>query len=124
MSKWVALTIGTLLGGYGRYFLSGVAYRWFGTAFPFGTLAVNLIGCFFIGFLSVLAEEKSVLGPEARLCLMAGFCGAFTTFSTFMLETGGLVRDGQWLSVFLNIFLSVAAGFLAYQLGIFTARFL
>ena len=122
MGKWIGLTAGGILGTFARYFLSGFVYRVLGTTFPFGTLAVNLIGCFLIGFLAVLAEEKFLLGPAARVFLMIGFCGAFTTFSTFMLETANLTKDGENLYAFLNIALSVILGFLVFRLGVMLAR--
>ena len=120
--KWVALITGGVAGTVARYALSGFVYRFSGTEFPYGTLAVNLAGCLAIGFLSALSEEKFLLGPNARLLLMAGFCGAFTTFSTFMLETGNLIRAGETLRAFANVAVSVAAGFLLFRLGIFLAE--
>lgn len=122
MTKWIGLTAGGILGTFARYFLAGAVYRVFGTTFPFGTLVVNLIGCFAIGFLAVLAEEKFLLGPAARIFLMIGFCGAFTTFSTFILETSNLTKDGENLYAFLNIALSVVLGFLVFRLGVILAR--
>ena len=95
MAKWLGLAAGGILGTFARYFLSGAVYRVWGASFPFGTLVVNLVGCFAIGFLAVLAEEKFLLGPAARVFLMIGFCGAFTTFSTFILETANLTKDGE-----------------------------
>ena len=85
--KWFSLALGGVAGTFARYVLGGVIYQLFGTSFPYGTLAVNLLGCLIIGFLAALAEEKFLLGPNARLLLMVGFCGAFTTFSTFIFET-------------------------------------
>jgi CrcB protein len=122
MAKVLALAVGSLAGGFARYYLAGVVYRAFGSNFPYGTLAVNAVGCFLIGFLSVLAEEKFLIGPEARLLLMIGFCGAFTTFSTFILETGNLVKDGQVIVAFLNVLLSLIIGFTVFRIGIFLAK--
>ena len=119
MKKILAIAIGSLTGGFARYYLAGAIYRVFGTSFPYGTFAVNLTGCFLIGLLSCLADRKFLIGPEMKLLLMIGFCGAFTTFSTFMLETSNLMKDGELLKVFLNILLSVVGGFLVFRLGIF-----
>lgn len=116
--KWVHLVAGGVLGTIARYVLSGAVYQTLGTGFPYGTLIVNLTGCFLIGFLAALAEEKFLLGPNARLFLMAGFCGAFTTFSTFMLETNNLIKDGEMFRAFLNIGVSVVIGFLLFRLGV------
>ncbi|MBN1870570.1 MAG: fluoride efflux transporter CrcB [Candidatus Omnitrophica bacterium] len=116
--KWFNLALGGITGTFARYILAGLVYEVFGTAFPYGTLIVNLTGCFLIGFLAVISEEKFLLGPHARILLMIGFCGAFTTFSTFMLETGNFIRAGDSLRAFLNVLASVAAGFLLFRLGI------
>ena len=121
--KWLGLAAGGILGTFARYFLSGAVHRICGPTFPFGTLAVNLIGCFAIGFLAVLGEEKFLLGPTARVFLMIGFCGAFTTFSSVILETSNLTRDGESLYAFMNIALSVLLGFLIFRLGVMLARF-
>ena len=110
------------MGGFARYHLAGFVYRILGTVFPYGTLVVNLIGFFLIGFFSVLAEGKFLVGPEGRLLLMVGFCGAFTTFSTFMFETGNLIRDGETLAAFLNVLLSVAISYIVFRLGILLAQ--
>lgn len=118
MTKLLYLGIGTLVGGFARYFLAGAVYKGFGTSFPYGTLAVNLLGCFVIGFLSALAEEKFFLGPDGRILLMTGFCGAFTTFSTFMFETGNLMKDGEFYRALLNVAVSVIIGFVVYRFGI------
>ena len=122
MAKWIGLATGGILGTFARYFLSGAVHRVFGVTFPFGTLAVNLVGCFVIGFLAVLAEEKFLLGPTARVFLMIGFCGAFTTFSSFILETSNLTKDGENLYAFMNIALSVVLGLLVFRLGVMLAR--
>ncbi len=122
--KWLMLCAGGLAGTVSRYALSGWMYRMLGVGFPYGTLAVNLIGCFLIGLFDVLAEEKFVLGPQARLFLMIGFCGAFTTFSTFMLETGNLIKDGQSLLALANLLISVVAGFIVFKAGILLGKIL
>lgn len=118
MSKIVSLVIGSVAGGLSRYYLAGAIYRIFGSTFPYGTMAVNMIGCFLIGFLTALSEGKFALGPNARLLLMVGFCGAFTTFSAFMLETHNLIKDGEVTRAFLNILLSVAVGFILFRAGV------
>ncbi len=122
MPKWGSLILGGSLGTVARYALAGAVYRIWGTTFPYGTLAVNLIGCFLVGIFAVLSEEKFILGPAARVFLMIGFCGAFTTFSTFVLETANLMKDGENARALLNVLLSVLLGFAALRLGIVTAR--
>ncbi len=117
MLKWIYLTIGSVVGGFLRYFLTGTIYRRLDTGFPAGTLIVNLTGCLCIGFFNSLAEEKMLLGPNERVLLMTGFCGAYTTFSTFILETSNLIRDGELLFGFLNVIFSVVFGFILFRAG-------
>jgi len=118
MLKIIYLAIGGITGTFARHFLAGVTYSILGTRFPYGTLIVNLSGCFLIGFLASLSENKFLLTPDLKILLMVGFCGAFTTFSTFMLETSNLIKDGETMRAFMNIFLSVVAGFLVFRIGV------
>lgn len=119
MSKIIAIAIGSVAGGLARYQLSGWTHRHLGHGFPYGTLAVNLTGCLVIGFLSAISEEKFFFGHHGRLLLMVGFCGAFTTFSALMLETDYLIKGADFFRAFLNVVLSVSAGFLIFRLGAF-----
>ena len=118
MEKWFYLIGGGILGTLARYILAGVVYQKIGTDFPYGTLIVNLIGCFLIGLFDTILQEKFLFSPMMRIFLMVGFCGAFTTFSTFMLETANLIRDGETLRAFLNVILSVIIGFIVFRLGV------
>jgi CrcB protein len=118
MGNILALAVGSFAGGFARYYLAGWIYRVWGTQFPYGTLIVNLLGCFAIGFFSALAGEKYLLSPQARLLLMTGFCGAFTTFSTFMLETANLMKGGEIFFAFLNVAASLVIGFMVFRLGV------
>jgi CrcB protein len=122
MEKWIYLIGGGIVGTVARYVLAGAIYQKMGTTFPYGTLVVNLIGCFLIGFFDTLFEQKFLLSPLWRILLMAGFCGAFTTFSTFMLETGILIREGETLRAFINVMASVAIGFVVFRLGILIGK--
>ena len=119
MIKFINLVIGGAAGTIARYLLAGVVYRFTGTGFPYGTLVVNISGCFILGFLASLSDKKFMLGPDARLLLMIGFCGAFTTFSSLIFETDNLVRDGQAIRAFTNIFASVILGFVLFRVGTF-----
>jgi len=119
MIKLINLIIGGASGTIARYFLSGAVYRFMGTSFPYGTLIVNICGCFILGLLVSLSDKKFILGPDARLLLMIGFCGAFTTFSTLIFETDNLVRNGQAVRAFTNIFASLILGFILFRVGTF-----
>ncbi len=116
--KWIFLVIGGVAGTVCRYVLSGFVYETAGANFPYGTLAVNLLGCLVIGFLSALSDDKFILGPEMKVLWMAGFCGAFTTFSTLMLETANLLKEGEAAKAFWNLALSVLLGFVVFRLGV------
>jgi CrcB protein len=117
MGKWAGLILGSLAGGVGRYVLAGAVYRRFGVDFPYGTLVVNLTGCFLMGLFNNLAEVKLLLGPSARGLLMIGFCGAFTTLSSLMLETSNLMKDGQMARALANVAVTVIGGFLLFRFG-------
>jgi fluoride exporter len=114
---WIA--IGSALGGMARYWCSGIAARLIGETFPWGTIIVNIVGSFIIGFFATLT------GPDGRIFadtltrqfVMIGFCGGYTTFSSFSLQTLALLQDGEWLLASANIALSVIACLLAVWAG-------
>jgi CrcB protein len=92
MSIYIAIAVGGSLGAASRYWMSTTTYQWLGTGFPYGTLAVNLLGSLAMGFLSVLLVHRFQVSEEIRIGLLAGFLGSFTTFSTFamdILQLGG-----------------------------------
>ena len=96
MKGWMWVALGGALGSLARWGLSGVVQRWSGTTFPWGTFAVNLLGSLLIGAVTALALERALVPPEARLFLVTGVLGGFTTFSALSYETFALLRDGQW----------------------------
>lgn len=112
MQNLLLIGLGSFVGGISRYVLSLWVQQRFLSAFPYGTLSVNILGCLFIGVLFGAAERFN-LGPTWRFLLVTGFCGGFTTFSAFSVETMGLLRDGQWLAavgyVGSSVFLGLAA---------------
>ncbi len=124
MQKWLMLLLGGVCGTAGRYALAGTVYRWLGTDFPYGTLAVNALGCLVIGALSTLAEQKLWLTPDAQLFWMVGLLGAFTTFSTLIYESWRLMQDGEMLLAGLNLLGSLAVGLLALWVGHLAASLL
>jgi len=121
---WVAL--GGALGSVARYALSGIAVRWLGAAFPYGTLFVNVTGSFAIGLLAALvaADGRPSLSADARAFLLVGVLGGFTTFSSFSLETLNLARSGALGPAVLNVAGSVALCLAAVSLGFATAGWL
>jgi len=111
MQRFLLLALGGALGTFARYGVNGLITQRIAT-FPLGTMAVNVSGCFVIGLLSPLA-----LRPEWRLFLLVGFCGGYTTFSSYGIQTLELARDSEWLHVALNILGSNLFGLLAVYLG-------
>lgn len=115
---------GGMVGSIFRYLVGGwIQHHIFqaGT-FPFGTMAVNIGGCFLIGVASALMEIRQLFSPEMRLLLMVGFLGGFTTFSTFGLESWVMVRDGNLLRATANIMVQVFFGLAAVWLGYHLSR--
>jgi len=104
---WIAL--GSAVGGALRYWCSGLVARAFGETFPWGTLIVNVLGSFIIGFFGTLTapDGRLFVGSNARQFVMVGFCGGYTTFSSFSLQTLNLLNDGEWFYAGANITLSV-----------------
>jgi CrcB protein len=117
---WLALA--GVAGTLARYGLAGGVQRVCGSAFPWGTLAVNVAGCFTAGLVWMLAETRLALPAQARTAVMIGFLGSFTTFSAYALETGHLLRDAQWARVIANVALHNGLGLAALLLGFAAAR--
>ncbi len=120
--RWLILFAGGGLGAVLRFALALWVDERAPVAFPWGTLVVNVTGCFVIGLVATFADEHRVLPPSARLFLVAGVLGGFTTFSTFGLETWRLVEDGLTLAALLNVGASLAATLSAVVLGVVTGR--
>lgn len=103
MKETMVVFLGGGIGAAVRYWLQGSIYRFMGTSFPYGTLLVNVLGCFAIGFLMAVFEERFVVQPVLRIFLTIGILGGFTTFSSFSLETINLLREGDYLSGSANV---------------------
>ena len=121
MVKYILIFAGGGLGAALRYWLQGVVYTRTGAAFPYGTLVVNVLGCFVIGLLMVSLEERFLAVPSLRLFLTIGILGGFTTFSTFSYETLALLRNGEFLMGLANVGFSIlgclTATWVGMQLG-------
>jgi CrcB protein len=116
---------GGFIGSALRFVVSGWVQRLAATSvMPYGTLAVNVLGCLALGFLGGLAEYRQVLEPGQRLFLMVGILGGFTTFSTFAFESISLMQDAEILKAMLNTVAQVVLGFGAAFVGFILARFL
>jgi CrcB protein len=109
-------------GGLTRYYLSGWIYSLLGRSFPYGTLAVNIIGAYLIGLIMELGLRSTLIPDSLRLGLTVGFMGGLTTFSTFSYETYTLLEEGSFIAAFTNVLASVAVCLLFTWLGIITVR--
>lgn len=124
MLDWLAIAVGGAGGALARWLVSTGVHRWLGREFPWGTLAVNVAGSFAMGLLAVLLVERLAVGPAWRAGILVGFLGAFTTFSTFALETIELAGEGMGVRAAMNVVASVSACVLAALLGVQVARHL
>lgn len=102
MKDILVISIGAIVGANARWILSRYAARFIGTAFPYGTLFINVTGSFIVGFFMAWTTERVLVDPRWRLMVVVGFCGAFTTFSSFAFETMSYFEQGQWLLMWTN----------------------
>lgn len=123
MTKVLFIALGGAAGSVLRYWVSGIAYRWGGQGFPWGTLAVNLIGALLIGLAWGLSE-KANLQPNIRAMLFIGIFGGFTTFSTFALESFNLLKENDLRNLFSYILVSNLAGVFLVYAGLVFSRIL
>ncbi len=119
MLSYLYVALGGALGSVARYWLSGIVASRFGETFPWGTIIVNITGCFVIGLFNTLTlpEGRMAASPDLRTLFMIGICGGYTTFSSFSLQTLTLAEDGEWLYAGGNIIISVVFCMLGVWLG-------
>ena len=118
----VLVGVGGFSGAIARYFVDGAVSQQTGGSFPWGTLVINVSGSLVLGFLFALTVERGVLPAESRAPLMIGFLGAYTTFSTLMLESWRLIEDGAIVSGVVNIAVSSGLGIVAVLAGLTLGR--
>lgn len=117
MKEFLLVFFGSGIGGGLRFLVSKGMTTIISTPFPVGTFTVNIVGCLLIGFLSAVPAAQNWLSPSARLLLTTGFCGGFTTFSTFMKESDGLLASHMSLMSIAYLLISVITGMLAVWAG-------
>lgn len=123
MNQIIAVALGGSFGAVVRFLVSSGIYQWLGRGFPYGTLVVNVLGSFMLGLLTEsLMQQRITITFEYRAAILVGFIGAFTTFSTFSLETFYLLEQGNLTKAALNIFTSVATCVFAIWIGLLCAR--
>jgi CrcB protein len=122
LSNYLWIAIGAVVGASARYYLSVSVSRNFASAFPYGTLLINITGSFILGFFLVFSTERALLDPRWRLLVAIGFCGSYTTFSSYAFESFALMEQGQWLLTGVNIVASNALCLAAVLAGAALAR--
>ena len=118
MMEIISVAVGGALGAVCRYLLGNFISRASGSALPWGTFAINIIGCFCMGLLMTLIVERGLLPAAWRLFLCVGLLGGFTTFSSFAFEAAGLIRDGAWLAACGHLIGQNAGGILLLFAGL------
>jgi CrcB protein len=123
---YVLVAIGGALGSIARYGCSRAVALSYGETFPWGTLVVNIVGSFIIGFVGAISgpDSRLIVSPNVRNFIMVGFCGGYTTFSSFSLQTLQLIQNGDAAEAFGNVLLSVAACMAAVTIGYMAGMFI
>ena len=122
MEKIFLVAIGGMVGAVGRYLVTQFSSQYLGVHFPYGTLIVNIVGCFVIGVVMGLITEKMLLNENMRLLLVVGFAGGLTTFSAFSFDTVHLFQQNQIFLSALNVFANMILGFGATLAGLAAVR--
>lgn len=126
MFTYLLIALGGALGSVARYACSRAVALQYGETFPWGTVVVNIVGCFVIGFVGAISgpDSRLIVSPNVRNFLMVGICGGYTTFSSFSLQTLQLIQNGDAAEAFGNVLLSVAGCLAAVTLGYMAGTFI
>ena len=122
LARFLLISVGAALGANARYFVGLWAGARFGVGFPYGTTIVNITGALLLGFVLEMTTDRFITSPEAKLLIATGFLGSYTTFSTYMVESITLMRQGNMLLGVINIAGEAMLGLLCALLGIYIAR--
>jgi len=104
VKDFLAISVAAIVGANLRYLLSRLAAKELGSVFPYGTLFINIVGSFIVGFFVIWTTERALVDPRWRLLVVIGFCGSFTTFSSYAFETMSYFETGQWGLMLANVF--------------------
>jgi CrcB protein len=121
---FLAISLGAVVGANLRYWMSRSALRWLGPVFPYGTLTINVLGSFVLGFFVVWTTERALVDPRWRLLIAVGFCGGYTTFSSYAYETMSYFQQGQWTLMATNFLANNLLACVAVVAGMALARVL
>ncbi len=122
--NFVFVSLGAIVGANARYVISRYLARIIGPAFPFGTLAINVVGSFIVGWFMIWTTERVLIDPRWRLLVVVGFCGGFTTFSSYAFESMAYLEQGNWALMTTNILTNNVLCLLAALAGMALARVL
>ena len=103
MLNFILICLGAIVGANLRYLISRDTARWLGPVFPYGTMFINIAGSFIVGFFMIWTTERMLVDPRWRLLVVVGFCGGFTTFSSYAYESMAYFEQGQWMLMATNI---------------------
>jgi CrcB protein len=121
---FLSISAGAIVGANLRYWMSRSAVRWLGPVFPYGTLSINVLGSFVLGFFLVWTSERVLVDPRWRLLIAVGFCGGYTTFSSYAYETMAFFEQGQWTLMAANFLANNLLACMAVLAGMALARVL
>jgi CrcB protein len=121
---FLAISLGAVVGASLRYWMSRYSVRLLGPVFPFGTLAINVLGSFIVGFFVIWTTQRVMVDPRWRLLVVVGFCGSYTTFSSYAFETMAYLETGQWMLLTANFLANNLLACLAALGGMVLARVL